>query len=100
MVADLVTDHVELIAKLKELEKNHLGNQNQRDLFSNEFKNPIKDTDAKNDATGRDKKYKDLVKGRFRLNQVIRIEPEGGQKAIPTASQVRVQIPLLRLSRI
>ncbi|MFL6486254.1 MAG: patatin-like phospholipase family protein [Nitrososphaera sp.] len=81
MVADLVTDHMELIAKLKELEKSHLGNQNERDPFANEFKDPTKATEAKNDAMGQDKKYKDLLKGRFRLNQAIRIEPEGGPES-------------------
>ena len=78
MVADLVTDYTDLIDKLKELAKSHFDNKDESDLFQNEFEHLLKTTDTKSrGGTGERIKYKDLMKGRFKLTKVIRIEPEG-----------------------
>jgi hypothetical protein len=63
---------------LKELAKSYFENRNESDTrFQNEFKNILKTTEEKNrGGTVEDRKYKDLLKGRFRLTKVIRIEPE------------------------
>lgn len=75
--ADLVTDYTELIYKLKELAKSHFENKDESDLFQNEFENLLKTTEAKSrGGTGEHVKYKDLLKGRFKLSKVVRIEPE------------------------
>jgi NTE family protein len=78
MVADLVTDHTELIDRLKELAKSHFENKDGSDIiFQNEFENLIKTTEAKRrGGTVEHRKYKDLLKGRFKLTKVIRIEHE------------------------
>ena len=78
MVADLVTDYTDLIDKLKELAKSHFKNKDERDtIFQNEFENLIKTTEAKSrGGTVENRKYKDLLKARFKLTKVTRIEPE------------------------
>jgi NTE family protein len=78
MVTDLVTDYTDLIDKLKELAKSHFKNRDKSDIiFQYEFENLIRTAEAK--STGRTvehRKYNDLIKGRFKLNKVIRIEHE------------------------
>jgi NTE family protein len=78
MVTDLVTDYIDLIDKLKELAKSHFKNKDRSDIiFQYEFENLIRTAEAK--STGRTvehRKYKDLMKGQFKLNKVIRIEHE------------------------
>jgi NTE family protein len=78
MVADLVTDYTDLIDKLKELAKSQFKNKDESDtIFQNEFENLIKTTEAKSrGGTVEHRKYKDLLKGRFKLTKVTRIEPE------------------------
>lgn len=78
MVADLVTDHTELIDKLKELAKSHFKNKHEIDtIFQNEFESLLNTTQARSRRSAREHiKYKDLLKGRFRLTKVTRIEPE------------------------
>ena len=77
-VQDLVTDYTELIDRLKELAKSHFENKDESDLFQDEFENLLKTAEARSRTdTGENIKYKDLLKGRFKLTKVIRIEPEG-----------------------
>lgn len=76
MVADLVTDYTELIDKLKKLANSHFPNEDESDAFKNAFGN-ILTTEAKSKTcAGKRRKYKDLLKGRFKLAQVVRIEPK------------------------
>jgi predicted acylesterase/phospholipase RssA len=83
MVADLVTDYTELIDKLKELAKSHFKNKDERDTFQNDFENLLKTTKAKSRAgTAEHRKYKDLLKGRFKLTKVVRIEPKSYDDSI------------------
>jgi NTE family protein len=78
MVADLVTDYTDLIDKLKELAKSHFKNKDESDtIFQNEFETLLNTTQSKSrGGTGEHIKYKDLLKARFKLTKVIRIEPE------------------------
>jgi NTE family protein len=77
-VADLVTDYTELIDRLKELAKSHFKNKDESDLFQNEFESLLRTTEARSKGdTHEHRKYKDLLRGRFRLTKVIRIEREG-----------------------
>jgi NTE family protein len=78
MVAELVTDYTDLIDRLKELAKSHFKNKDKSDIiFQNEFENLIRTAEAKSTgSTVEHRKYKDLMKGRFKLNKVIRIEHE------------------------
>ena len=78
MVTDLVTDYTDLIDRLEELAKSHFKNRDKSDIiFQYEFENLLRTAEAK--STGRTvehRKYKDLMKGRFNLNKVLRIEHE------------------------
>ena len=78
MVADLVTDYTELIYRLKELAKNHFKNKDGSNItFQNELENLLKTIEAiSRGGTREHRKYGDLVKGRFKLNKVVRIEHE------------------------
>jgi NTE family protein len=74
---DLLTDYRELINKLKALTKSHFKNKEQSDTsFRSEFDNILKASEEKSSGNKlEDRKYKDLIKGRFRIN-VTRIENE------------------------
>jgi NTE family protein len=84
MVANLVTDYTDLIDRLKELAKSHFENKDKKDIiFQNEFESLLKTIDGKTSAGADEgRKYKDLLKGRFRLTKVIRIENEGYEDSI------------------
>jgi NTE family protein len=75
MVGDLVTDYTQFIDKLKELASSHFLNENQRDAFNNTFENFLKTEARSKTPGGKPKRYKDLLRGRFKLAQVVRIEP-------------------------
>ncbi|HKH85559.1 MAG TPA: patatin-like phospholipase family protein, partial [Nitrososphaera sp.] len=80
---DLLTDHTELIDNLKELAKRHLENKDQcNTTFQDEFEDILKATEEKRRrVTVGDTKYKDLIKGRFKVT-VTRIENEGYEDSI------------------
>lgn len=85
MVANLVTDHTDLIDKLKELAKSYFENKDKQNIiFQNEFESLIKAIEGKTSrGVGQHRKYKeDLLKGRFRLTKVIRIENESYKDSI------------------
>jgi NTE family protein len=76
-VADLVTDYTDLIDRLKVLAKSYFENKYKKDIvFQNEFDRLLKIIEGKTSGdAGEHRKYKeDLLKGRFRLTKVIRIE--------------------------
>jgi len=75
MVGDLVTDYTQLIDKLNELASSRFLNEDQRDAFKNAFENFLKTEARSKTPEGNPKKYKDLLRGRFKLAQVVRIEP-------------------------
>ena len=87
MVADLITDYKDLVRdytnfvdRLKELAKNHLENRGESDItFQNEFETLLNATQVKSRGGTREQhiKYQELLKGRLKLTNVIRIEPEG-----------------------
>jgi NTE family protein len=84
MVAHLVTDYNELektlidsIGLLVELKafNNHIGNKSEGASFQNKLESILLITEGKSkDLKHTRKKYKDLIKGKFRLNSVLRIE--------------------------
>jgi NTE family protein len=84
MVANLVTDYADLIDILKEIAKSYFENIGTKDItFQNEFESLIKIVEGKTSReAGEDRKYKDLLKGRFRLTKVIRIENESYKDSI------------------
>src|ERR687895_1132430 len=84
MVANLVTDYTDLIDRLKELAKSYFKNKVKKDIiFQNEFDSLLKSIEGKTSgAAGEDRKYKDLLKCRFRLTKVIRIENDSYKDSI------------------
>src|SRR5918997_923530 len=84
MLADLVMDYTDLIDRLKELAKSHFKNKVKKDIiFQNEFDSLLKSIEGKTSgAAGEDRKYKDLLKCRFRLTKVIRIENDSYKDSI------------------
>jgi NTE family protein len=85
MVANLVTDYTDLIDRLKDFAKSHFENIETKDvIFQNELESLLKNVEGKTSrVVGEDRKYKeDLLKGRFRLTKVIRIENESYKDSI------------------
>ena len=84
MVANLVTDYTDLIDRLKELAKSYFENIETKDItFQNELESLLKSVEAKTSRVAGEDKYKDgLLKGRFRLTKVIRIENESYKDSI------------------
>lgn len=76
MVGDLVTDYTELIDKLKGLANSHFLNENQSDAFKIAFENLLTTEARSKTNEGKRRKYKDLLRGRFKIAQVVRIEPQ------------------------
>src|SRR5215216_1133009 len=77
MVADLVTDYTDLIDRLKELAKSYFENKKKKDIiFQNELESLLKTIEGRTSrGAGENRKSKEnLLKGRFRLTKVIRIE--------------------------
>src|SRR5215210_7384186 len=84
-VADLVRDYTDLIDRLKVLAKSYLENKYKKDIvFQNEFERLLKTIEGKTSGdAGEHRKYKeDLLKGRFRLTKVIRIENDSYKDSI------------------
>jgi NTE family protein len=85
MVADLLTDYADLIEGLKELAKSYFESKYKKDIvFQNEFESLLKAIEGKTSrGAAQHRKYKeDLLKGRFRLTKVIRIENESYKDSI------------------
>jgi NTE family protein len=85
MVADLVADYTDLVGRLKELAKSHFENKVKKDIiFQNEFESLLNTIERRpSRRVGENKNYKeDLLKGRFRLTKVMRIENESYRDSI------------------
>jgi predicted acylesterase/phospholipase RssA len=84
-VADLVTDYTDLIDRLKVLAKSYFENKYKKDIvFQNEFERLLKTIEGKTSGdAGEHRKYKEnLLKCRFRLTKVIRIENDSYKDSI------------------
>src|SRR5215207_5209006 len=75
MVAYLITDYTDLVDKLKDLAKSHFRSKSESDAFQNSLKNFL-NTEAKSKSYRGERRSVTLLKGRLRLNKVVRIEPE------------------------
>ncbi len=72
-LVDISNDFTVLIDKLKNLTKSHLTHTSENHTFQRDVELLLKTTEAKR-WKGESEKYKDLVKGKFKLNHVVRIE--------------------------
>jgi NTE family protein len=84
MLADLVMDYTDLIDRFKELTKSYFENKYKKDIIlQNKLESLLKSVEGKSSgAAGEDRKYKDLLKCRFRLTRVIRIENDSYKDSI------------------
>jgi hypothetical protein len=73
-IANLVTDYIDIIQHLKHLAINHIGNKDESDDFQKDFEDLLKAEAKSKGYTGDHIKYEDLIKGRFELTKVLRIE--------------------------
>jgi hypothetical protein len=73
--ASLITDYIDLIKRLKDLAINYIKEDNDRNAFQKEFESlKAKEAKSTSDTVGEHREYKDLIKGRFELIKVKRIE--------------------------
>jgi NTE family protein len=73
--SSLVTDYINIIKDLKHLALNHIKEDNDKRLFEEEYeKLTAKEARSTSRTTGEQRKYKDLIQGRFELTKVKRIE--------------------------
>ena len=71
----LITDYIDFIKNLKHLTLNHIKEDNDKRLFEEEYeKLTTKEAENTSRTTEEQRKYKDLIKGRFKLTKVKRIE--------------------------
>lgn len=73
-MANLVTDYIDLINHLKCLALNHLDDKEERNKFQNEFEDFLTTETKSTGNIYEHRKYKDLIKSRFELTKVVRIE--------------------------
>jgi NTE family protein len=72
---DISNDFIELIYKLKGLVKSQLTNASEGIAFQNELERLLMLREEKKEAQkDRREKYKDLIKGKFKLTKVVRVE--------------------------
>ena len=75
-VVNTETDHLQLIDKLKDLAKSYIGEDREKiGSFESEFNNFLTTVAKSKSYTGKSRTFQDLLKGRFNLIKVIRIEP-------------------------
>jgi NTE family protein len=82
IIADLVTDYIELIDALKEIAKSHFKNKDERSSFENEFERFLYTKAKSGTAIRENRKYLDILKGRFKLIKVVRFEPKSYENSI------------------
>ena len=79
-IADLITDYMDLIENMKCLAMKHfrqIGSKEEQDTFQIDVENFLGTKAKRSKApTGHHRKYRDLLKGRFELTKVLRIERE------------------------
>ena len=73
--ASLVTDYIDLVTKIKELAINYIKEDSNMKAFQMEFERlKTEDANSTSKTLGEVRKYGDLIKGRFELTKVERIE--------------------------
>jgi NTE family protein len=74
-VADLITDYMDLAHKLKCLAMEHFRSKEEQDIFQIDVEKFLTTKKARSMTyTGHHRNYWDLLKGRFELTKVLRIE--------------------------
>ena len=73
--SSVIADYVEFIKDLKYLALNHIKEDNDKKAFEKEVQN-LRTSEAKNTSytVGEHKKYEDILRGRFKITKLVRIE--------------------------
>ena len=73
--ASVIADYAEFIKELKHLALNHIKEDNDKEAFEKEIEN-LRTREAENTSymDGRQKKYEDILRGRFKITKMVRIE--------------------------
>jgi hypothetical protein len=73
--ASVIADYAEFIKELKHLALNYIKEDNDKKAFEKEIEN-LRTREAKNTSytDGEHKKYGDILRGRFKITKMIRIE--------------------------
>jgi NTE family protein len=73
--ASVIADYVEFIKDLKSLALNHIKEDNDKKAFEKEIQT-LRTREAKNTSytAGEHKKYEDILRGRFKITKMVRIE--------------------------
>lgn len=70
-----VTDYIDFIKRLKDLATNYIKEGDDRNAFEEEFESlKTKEARSRSNAVGKHREYGDLIKGRFELTKIRRIE--------------------------
>ncbi len=78
----MTTDCMAIIDRLKALAENHIG-KDKSGAFNDDFENFLNTTKAKSKSiTNKTRTHKDLLRGRFKLTNVKRIEPKAYEDSI------------------
>jgi predicted acylesterase/phospholipase RssA len=72
-VALLVTDYIDLVKQIRNIALNHIDG-NKENAFQEDLKKFLGNYAKSKFRTGENRKYVDLLKGRFDVNNVVRIE--------------------------
>ena len=73
--ASLATDYIDFIELLKDIAVTYIKEDNNRNAFENAFEDlKAKEAKCTSNTVGKLRKYEELMKGRFELSDVKRIE--------------------------
>lgn len=81
--ATIVTDYIDLVKTIRNMAVDHLGSNEEKNRFRQAIDVFLKNNNAKIvRRNGSPVKYEDLIKGRFRLTKVVRIERKDDEHSI------------------
>ncbi len=82
-VATFVTDYIDLAKKIREIALEHIPNDNKKSEFKDELDNFLLNNEAKSMLrTGERRKYIDLLKGKFTIGKITRIDRQDDANTI------------------
>ena len=81
-MALFVSDYIELIKQTRNIAMSNFKNNSEKYKFEQEFNNFLNREAKSRTRSGRQRKYNELIKGRFELTKIVRIERVDNEDAI------------------
>lgn len=75
-VTDIINDYADLVYELKEIAYNFLKEEDERKAFKEKFDDLLKNKVKSITGSNLHKTYYDILKDRFKITKVVRIEPD------------------------